>query len=83
MEDSEPAFKKRGVPRILNIKWNDLYFKDPPMKNDVYNYRCRKKNCKYYIQIDKTNIEKILKNETPINFNEINKQTGHDETTKK
>ena len=43
MEDSEPAFKKRGVPRILNIKWNDLYFKDPPLKNDVYNYRCRKK----------------------------------------
>ena len=45
MEDSEPAFKKRGVPRILNIKGNDLYFKDPPLKNDVYNYRCRKKNC--------------------------------------
>ena len=43
----------------------------------------QKKNCKYYIQIDKTNIEKILKNETPINFNEINKQTGHDEKTKK
>ena len=43
----------------------------------------QKKNCKYYIQIDKTNIEKILKNETPINFNEINKHTGHDETTEK
>ena len=43
----------------------------------------QKKNCKYYIQINKTNIEKILKNETPINFNEINKHTGHDETTKK
>ena len=42
-----------------------------------------KKNCKYYIQIDKTNIEKILKSETPINFNEINKQTGRDDTTKK
>ena len=43
----------------------------------------QKKNCKYYIQIDKTNIEKILKNETPINFNEINKQTCHYETIKK
>ena len=81
MEDSEPAFKKRGVPRILNIKVNDLYFKDPPLKNGVYNYRCRKKNCKYYIQIDKTNIEKIFKNEIPININEINNQTGHYEAT--
>ena len=43
MEDSEPAFKKRGVPRILTIKGNDLSFKAPPLKNDVYNYRCRKK----------------------------------------
>ena len=43
----------------------------------------QKKSYKYYIQVDKTNIEKILKNETPINFKEINKQTSHYETTKK
>ena len=43
----------------------------------------QKKNCKYYIKRDKVNIEKILKTETPINFNEINKDTGRVETTEK
>ena len=36
MEDTKPAYKIRGIPRLLNIKGYDLYYKDPPLKNDLY-----------------------------------------------
>ena len=42
MEEKEAAYKKRGVPRIVTIKGNELYYKDPPSKDELYTYRCRK-----------------------------------------
>ena len=34
-EDNVPAYKKIGIPRLLNIKGFDLYYKDPPLKNST------------------------------------------------
>ena len=68
MEEIEPAYKKRGVPRVLTIKGIELYYKEPPLKNDIYVYRCRKKQCKYYIKINKENIDKIISNNSKISY---------------
>ena len=27
MEEKEAAYQKRGVPRIVSINWNELYYK--------------------------------------------------------
>ena len=43
MEEKEAAYTKRGVPRIVNLKGNKLYYKVPPCKDELYNYKWRKK----------------------------------------
>ena len=53
MEDTQPAYERRGVPRLLNIKGYDLFYKDPPLKEGYFVYRCKKKYCKYFIKINK------------------------------
>ena len=58
-----PAYKKRDVPRMLNIKGLDIYYKDPPLNNDIFIYRFRKSNSKYYIKINRININKISNKE--------------------
>ena len=68
MEENEPAYQKRGVPRIITIKGIDLFYKEPPLKNDIYVYRCRKSHCKYFIRINKTNIDKVLNKESIIQY---------------
>ena len=78
MEDTKPAYKILGIPRLLNIKGFDLYYKDPLLKNDLYAYRCRKNECNFFIKIDKDNIDKILKKDNDINFIEINIHQDHD-----
>ena len=78
MEDKEPAYQKRGVPRLLALKGNDLFYKDPPTKENLYIYRCRKKGCKYYVKIDKLNIDKILNKETNISYYEFNSHNDHE-----
>ena len=79
MEEGEPAYKKRGLPRSITINGNELFYKEPPLKNETYIYRCRKKQCKYYIKIDKGNLKKILEKQSDINYLEINKHTTHEE----
>ena len=78
MEEIEPAYNKRGVPRVLTIKGIELYYKEPPLKNDIYVYRCRKKQCKCYIKMDKNN-DIIISNNSNISFTEINEHSEHDE----
>ena len=53
MEDTQPAYERRGVPRLLNIKGYDLFYKDPPLKEGYFVYRCRKKDCKYFKKLIK------------------------------
>lgn len=43
MEISQPAYLKRGLPRLININGYDLFYKEPPLKNDLYVFRCCKK----------------------------------------
>ena len=78
MEEKEAAYKKRGVPRIVTIKGNELYYKDPQIKDELYTYRCRKKDCKYYIKIDKLNYDKILRKENEIQYEEFNSHSVHE-----
>ena len=79
MENAQPIYEKRGVPRLLNIKGYDLFYKDPPTKDEYYVYRCRKKNWKYLIKINKDNIQKITNKDNVIEFKEFNKHTNHEE----
>lgn len=79
MENAQPVYEKRGVPRLLNIKGYDLFYKDPPTKDEYYVYRCRKKNCKYFIKIIKDNIQKITNKDNVIEFKEFNKHNNHKE----
>ena len=79
MENAQPVYEKRGVPRLLNIKGYDLFYKDPPTKDEYYVYRCRKKNCKYFIKIIKDNIQKITNKDDVIDFKEFNKHNNHKE----
>ena len=78
MEDNiqnlnEPqAHEKRNVPRMLNIKGYELTYKDPPLKGNIFRYRCRKVGCNYFLKIDQNNLEKIQRNEKEITFTEIN-----------
>ena len=72
MEDNEikfhlQAFEKRNVSRVLKIKGYDLTYKDPPLKGNIFRYRCRKVGGNYFVNIDQDNIEKINKNEKDIN----------------
>ena len=83
MEENEPAYQKRGVPRIITIKGIDLFYKEPPLKNDIYVYRCRKSHCKYFIRINKTNIDKVLNKESGIQYIEVNEHTGHEDNSGK
>ena len=72
MEDNEiklplQAFEKRNVPRVLKIKGYDLTYKNPPLKGNIFRYRCRKVGYNYFVKIVQDNIEKINKNEKDIN----------------
>ena len=79
MESKLPAYKQRGIPRIITIQGRELFYKDPPLKNDIYVYRCRKGTCKYFIKINKSNIDKFINNEKDIEFTETNTHTFPDE----
>ena len=72
-----PLYEKRNVPRYINIKGFDIYYKEPALKNDIYVYLCRKTSCKYYIKIDRLNLNKIEKKEGNIEFTEVNKHENH------
>ena len=72
------SLPKKRCSRILSLKGNDLFYKDPPTKENLYIYRCRKKGCKYYVKIDKLNIDKILNKETNITYYEYNSHNDHE-----
>ena len=69
---SDFQWELRNVPRLLNINGYDLTYKDPPLKGNIYRYRCRKAGCQYFIKIDKTNIDKLQAKETGVIYTEIN-----------
>ena len=79
MEEKEASYQKKGVPRIVYINGNELYYKDPPSKDELYTYRCRKKDCNCYIKIDKLNIEKIQRKENEIDYKEFNSHSTHED----
>lgn len=60
---------------MLNIKGIYIYYKYPSLKNDIFIYRCRKSNCKYYIKINRIN--KIYNKENDVVFTEFNKHENH------
>ena len=56
---TDGAFKKYNIPRSITINGYELTFKDPPLQDDIYRYRCRKSGCNYFIKISKENLNKI------------------------
>ena len=39
--ENKHIYQLRNVPRTIFIKGFELTFKDPPLKNSIYKYRCR------------------------------------------
>ena len=72
MESKISPYKLRGIPWIITIHGQELFYKYPPLKNNIYVYRCRKGTCKYFIKIDKSNVDKFINNKKQIKFTEIN-----------
>ena len=68
----ETAYEKRNLPRYININGEDLTYKEPPLKNNIYKYRCKKKGCKFFVKINQENIDKLIIKENNIVYTEIN-----------
>ena len=81
MEDfkKEEVYKKLNIPWSLCIKDYNLTYKDPPLKGEIFRYRCRTKNCNSFIKINEENITKLQKNENYIHFIEMNIHENHKE----
>lgn len=63
MEDynNKEAYKKHNIPHSIIINGYELTYKDPPLKGELFRYRCRTKNCNYFIKMDRNNIQKLKK----------------------
>lgn len=77
INENKEAYIKQNVPRYITIKGNDIYYKDPPLKNDIFVYRCRKAKCKYYIKINRDNLKKIEEKNHDIEYIEVNAHNKH------
>ena len=71
----DPAYKKRNIPNNIYFKGYKLSYKEPPLKGNIYVYRCRVKGCKYFLKIDKENLN-LINGE---NYSEFNKHANHKE----
>ena len=43
----------------------------------MFKYRCRKKNCNYFVKINEENIKKVINNENIITYEEFNQHSNH------
>ncbi len=75
--ENKEEYIKQNVPRYIIIKGNDIYYKHPPLKNDVFEYRCRKAKCNYYIKINRENLKKIEEKKNNLEFIEVNTHNKH------
>lgn len=76
-DKEQAAYIACNIPHILIIDGQELYFKAPPLKNDIYKYRCRKSQCNYFIKINRDNIKKFINKEKDINYTECNQHSNH------
>ena len=76
-DKEQAAYIACNIPHILKIDGQELYFKAPPLKNDIYKYRCRKSHCNYFIKINRDNINKFINKEKDINYTECNQHSNH------
>ena len=42
-----------NYPKCINIKGYDLNFKSPILKDNIYRYKCRNRQCKYFVKLMK------------------------------
>ena len=70
------AYEKRNLPESIVIKGKELSYKDPPLKDNMFKYRCRRNKCNYFIKINEENIKKVLNNENIVTYEEFNKHTN-------
>jgi len=66
-----------NIPKLISVKGYQLNYKAPPLKGNIFRFRCRKSGCKYFIRINEENLHKILNKEKEISFEEINEHTNH------
>ena len=78
-KDEDPAYKRRNIPNNIYIKGYKLSYKEPPLKGNIYVYRCRVKGCKYFLKIDKENLNLINGENNKVTYSEFNKHVNHKE----
>ena len=57
----EQIIPEEKIPNYITIKGYQLNYKRPPLKDNIFRFRCRKKGCKYFVKINEENLNKILK----------------------
>ena len=71
-----------NYPKYINIKGYDLNFKQPILKDNIYRYRCRNRQCKYFVKINEKNLHKLLNKEKEIEYTKYNEHENHKENIK-
>ena len=79
----EPAYKKRNIPNNIYIKGYKLSYKEPPLKGNIYVYRCRVKGCNYFLKIDKENLNLINGENNKVTYSEFNQHSNHKDEEKR
>ena len=75
MEDRN--IEEEKIQKSITIKGYQLSYKSPPLKDNIYIFRCRKNGCNYFVKINRENIIKIIKNQKDIAFTEVNEHANH------
>ena len=50
---NQHAYHLRNVPRLIFIKGYELTYKDPSLKNNIYEYRSYKQGCNCSVKMNK------------------------------
>ena len=81
-ENPDTKNEQVEIPNSINIKRFELYYKSQPLKGDIYRFRCRKGNCKYFVRIDKDNFIKLNIKNFQIDYTEVNAHEKHPKNEK-
>ena len=66
-----------NIHKFITVKGYLLNCIPPPLKGNIFRFRCRKFRCKYFIKINEGNLNKLLNKENVVSFKEINEHVNH------
>ena len=82
IENPDTKNEQVEISNSINIKGFELWYKSPPLKGDIYRFRCWKDNYKYFVRIDKDNLIKLINKNFQIDYIEVNAHANHPKNEK-